>query len=255
MGYDLHITRAIREYESGRFPILDDEVTAAVRAASDLVVPADAPRHPGFCFVVWTSSADGEYLLFQDGRLSTKNPGDAFRRRMIELAEHLDAWVTGQDGELYGWDGRRVVHRYGSREAYTRRPRMITRGSASSGMNRRAPITAGEWTALATAQPDFATMTTIEVELPSGPGRIACPPVHCWTGHPSGRPIPFFHDEDLVEVSDADEPTERRMAGLAGALAARVADPEEPEVDPAAACPCGQMTLAACVAQNSGSAS
>ena len=86
MGYDLHITRAMWDHESGRFPVLDAEVMAAVQSASDLVIPADAPRRPGFCFVLWTTSASDEYLLFQDGRLSTKNPSAAFQRRMIELA-------------------------------------------------------------------------------------------------------------------------------------------------------------------------
>jgi hypothetical protein len=252
MGYDLHITRAIWDYESERFPILDAEVVAAVHTASDLVIPSDAPRHPGFCYVLWASSASEEYLLFQNGRLSTKNPSDALQRRMIELAERLDAWVIGQDAELYEWDGNRVVQRWRSREAYAGRPRLITRGSTSSGMNSQAPITASEWTALVGAQTDFETTTSIEVELPSGLRRIACPPVACWTGHPSGRRVPFFHDEDLIEVSDADEPTVRRMAELAAVLAARVADPNEPERDPAAACPCGRTTLAACVARHSG---
>lgn len=102
--------------------------------------------------------------------------------------------------------------------------------------------------ALTAAEPDFETVSSIEVELPSGLRRIACPPVDYWTGHPSGRPVPFFYDEDLIEVSDADEPTERRMAELATALAARVADPDEPEWDPAAECPCGRTTWADCVA-------
>jgi hypothetical protein len=229
MGYDLHITRAIRFYESDRFPILDAEVVAAVHAAPDLVTPPDAPRHPGFCYVFWSSSASDEYLLFHNGRLSTKNPSESFKRRMIELAEHLDAWVIGDDAELYERDGERVDPRWRSRESYHPRQRLITRGAVFSGTNSsRDAIRAGEWTALAAAQPDFTMMSSIEVELPSGLRWITCPPVNCWTGHPSGRPVPFFHDEDLIEVSDTDEPTERRMAELAAVLAARVVDPDEP---------------------------
>lgn len=223
MGYDLHITRAIWNYESERFPILDEEVTAAVDAAADLFTPAEAPRHPGFRYVFWTGSATEEYLLFQEGRLDTKNPSDAFKRRMIELGERLNAWVIGQDAEVYQWDGNQVSYRWRSQEEYHTRTRLITRGSVHSGRNDADPIRADEWTALAAAQPDFARMTSIEVELPAGPARIACPPVHCWTGHPSGRPVPFYHEEDLIEVDDADEPTEHRMAELATALRARVA--------------------------------
>ncbi|MFC4072447.1 hypothetical protein [Actinoplanes subglobosus] len=132
MGYDLHVTRAIWDYESPRFPILDDEVVAAVRAAADLVVPEDAPRRPGFCYVFWAGSASEEYLLFQDGRLSTKNPEDAFVRRMTELAGELDAWVIGQDAELYDWDGTSVVRRWRGREAYARRKRLGIRPGGPS---------------------------------------------------------------------------------------------------------------------------
>jgi hypothetical protein len=228
MGYDLHITRATWDYESGRFPILDAEVVAAVHGAPDLVIPPDAPRRSGFCYVLWTSSESDEHLLFRDGRLSTKNPSDAFLRRMVELAECLDAWVTGDDAELYEWDGSQVVQRWRSEEVYARRRRMISRGTAFSGMNGHDPISLSEWTALAAAQSDFEMMTSIEVDLPSGQRQIACPPVACWLGHPSRGPVPFFHDEDLIEVYDVDEPTERRMTALATALAARVADPDEP---------------------------
>ncbi|WP_127502976.1 hypothetical protein [Actinoplanes solisilvae] len=249
MGYDLHITRAVWYSESGRFPILDAEVVAAVEAADDLVTPGDAPRRPGFCYVVWSLSASNdEYLLFQDGMLSTKNPTEAFRRRMTELAARLDAWVVGQDGELYEWDGGQVEVRWRSREEYATRRRLISRA---------AKIPASEWMALAANQPDFATMTTVEANLPSGTRQIECPPVACWTGHPSGRSIPFFHDDydDVVEVTHADELIERRMGELATVLGAEVQDPDAP-ADPNSACPCGKNTLAECVkaAQSTGEA-
>jgi hypothetical protein len=77
------------------------------------------------------------------------------------------------------------------------------------------------------AQPDFATMTRIETTLPSSVRWIPCPPVAGWTGHPSGRPMPFFLDRDVIEVRHADRPTVRRMATLAASLAAKVLDDED----------------------------
>jgi hypothetical protein len=46
-------------------------------------------------------------------------------------------------------------------------------------------------------------------------------------GHPSGRPVPFFFDIDVIEVRHADGPTLRRMMALAASLAAKVLDDED----------------------------
>jgi hypothetical protein len=225
MGYDLHITRAIWSFDSSRYPILLAEVDAVVRDAPDLVIPDDAPRREDLCFVEWTG---GEGLLmFDNGRLRTKHPRDELVRRMTELAARLDAWVIGDDGEVYEWDGERVVTRQRDPEAFVMKARYLTRGTYSSGMNPRAPIRPEEWERLAAAEPDFRTMTRIEATVPSGRRWIACPPVTCWTGHPSGRPVPFFHDRDVIEVRRADEPTIRRMRQLAETLAATAVDDDD----------------------------
>jgi hypothetical protein len=229
VGYDLHITRAFLSFDSERYPILGTEVDDLVRDEADLTIPPGSPRHPDFCYVVWESGApDGDdYLLFRAGRLTTKHPAPGLLRRMTELAARLDAWVIGDDGEVYEWDGNRVVHRQRGPEAFASQPRCITRGTSSSGANGHAPIRPDEWTALVAAQPDFATMTRIETTLPSSVRWIPCPPVAGWTGHPSGRPMPFFLDRDVIEVRHADRPTVRRMATLAASLAAKVLDDED----------------------------
>jgi hypothetical protein len=232
MGYDLHITRAFVSSESERFPILGSEVDELVRGEPDLMIPPDAPRRVDFCFVCWTADASdrGHYLLFQAGRLSIKNPEPGFQRRMIELAARLDAWVIGEHAEVYEWDGDRVVERQRGPEAFAGRRRFITRGTWLGGLNGHAPIRPDEWAALVAAQPDFTMMTSIEARLPSGVRPIPCPAVACWTGHPSGRPVPFFFDEDVIEVGHADKPTERRMAKLAAALAAKTVDDDDQPV-------------------------
>ncbi|BBH71719.1 hypothetical protein ACTI_84040 [Actinoplanes sp. OR16] len=219
MAYELHITRAFVSYESERFPILGAEVDALVRRQPDLYVPPDAPRRPDFCYVYW--SDNDHYLLFHDGRLSAKRPSPLFKRRMIELASDLDAWVIGDDAEVYELDGETVTDRNRARSPL--RKHLITRGDGNP------VIRADEWAVLVAAQPDFTTRSTIEAELPSGTRDIPCPPIDCWTGHPSGRPIPFFFNDDEVfnhneeiEVRDADEPTVHRMTELAAALRAHV---------------------------------
>jgi hypothetical protein len=232
MGYELHLTRAILSYESERFPILGPEVDALVAGEPDLVIPADAPRRPDFCYVVWPARGPvrEHYLLFQDGRLSVKHPEPEFVRRMVELAARLDAWVIGDDAEVYGWDGEQVVSWQRGVEAFAQRRRFLTRGTWLGGLNAGAPIRPDEWAALVAAQPDFTPMTTIEATLPSGIRPIACPPVPAWTGHPSGRPVPFHFDEDVIEVRDADEATERRMVELAAALHAKAVDDTDREL-------------------------
>jgi hypothetical protein len=232
MGYDLHITRAFVSYESERFPILGAEVDELVRAEPDLTIPPDAPRRPDFCYVFWTADAPGtdHYLLFHQGRLSIKHPEPAFQLRMMDLAAHLDAWVIGDDAEVYERDGDRVVRRQRGREAFAGQRRFITRGTWLGGANRHVPIRPDEWAALVAAQPDFTMMTSIEAILPSGIRLIRCPAVACWTGHPSGQLIPFFFDEDVIELRHADKPTERRMVKLAAALAATAVDDDDQPV-------------------------
>ncbi|MEU4692411.1 hypothetical protein [Actinoplanes sp. NPDC023714] len=214
MGYELHITRATVAYESERFPILGAEVEALVREQPDLTIP------PDLRYVSWAGG--GHHLLFQDGRLSVKDPEPAFRRRMIELAEKLDAWVIGDDAEIYEYDGVKLTER---RRTHDVRRHFITRGDD------RPIIRADEWATLIGGRSDFITMSTIEAELPSGTRAIPCPPIDCWTGHPSGRPIPFFfNDDDLffhnqqIEVRDADGHTVHLMRQLAATLDATVTD-------------------------------
>ncbi|WP_436534731.1 hypothetical protein [Actinoplanes sp. HUAS TT8] len=218
MGYELHITRAFRSWETARYPIADAEVVDLVRAEADLTIPADAPRRDGFAHVTWSVVlAEREHhLLFQDGCLSVKHPEDVFVRRMIELAARLDAWVIGDDSELYEWDGLGIAQRdrdwvaIGARGRYLRRP--------------GAPIRADEWAELVAAQSDFVMTTRVEATVPSGRRWVDCPPVPAWTGHPDGRLVPCFHDDDTVEVEDADGPVDERMRALAATLGAVLLD-------------------------------
>lgn len=226
VGYDFHITRAFRWDDSARYPILGTEIDDLVRDEPDVSIPPDAPRRPDFCFLSWDASGD-DYLMFEGGRLRTKNPRPGLLLRMADWAVRLDAWLLGDNDEACERDGEQLVERQRDRAGFAWNPRYLTRGTYNSGMNPDTPIRPDEWMRLAAAQPDFVMTTHIEAILPSGVRAIPCPPVACWTGHPSGRPVPFFHDQDVIEVRVADEPTIRRMRTLAPALAARAVDDED----------------------------
>jgi hypothetical protein len=120
VGYELHITRAFMSFDSERYPILGAEVDDLVRDEPDLTIPPDAPRRPDLRYIDWgAASPHGDFcLLLRAGRLSCARPGPERVRRMTELAARLDAWVIGDDGEVYEWDGIRIVDRQRDPEAF-----------------------------------------------------------------------------------------------------------------------------------------
>ncbi|MFC4066448.1 hypothetical protein [Actinoplanes subglobosus] len=196
MGYDIHITRAVPFYLDHRYPIAASEVRSLVRDTADLVIPDDQAAG-SFQILV----GDDSWLAFTGGRLHTKNPGDPMIRRMIEIATALDAWVAGDEDEIYTWENGEVT----SDEADLPEITPIT-------LDR--PVTAEEWAAHVAATPDLDWFTRVEAVLPSGRRWIDCPPVACWTGHPGGRPVPFFVDEagdGAIEVEEPDDLTLARM--------------------------------------------
>ena len=222
MGYDLHMSRAIMWIDSAWFPILRAEVLGLIERHDDLALPEGYPVDTdtgGFDF----HCLPDDWLWFTGGQIKTKNPEPHLIRRMAELAVELDAWLIGDDGEVYAWDGREVVQRDREPDEYQVERCVITRASGTV-WSWEAPILPDEWMALAQTQPDFDTGTRIEALLPSGPTWITCPPVAHWMAHPSGRPLPFLPFQDVVVVRDRDPATVRRAGLLAAALGAHVTD-------------------------------
>ncbi|HEY7225147.1 MAG TPA: hypothetical protein VH561_16360 [Micromonosporaceae bacterium] len=224
MGYDLHISRAPAWIQSRRYPILGEELIDLVRREPDLAF--EMPGEPNPEHFLLTVGTD-DWLHFWNGQLQTKHPGEALTRRMIELATTLDAWVYGDDGEIYQWDGTAVKARQPELAEMPFPSYHLTRHTVPGGFNAQAPIPEREWLDLVASLPDFTVMTRVRARLPSGLRWIACPPVACWTAHPSGEPVPFFHDRDLIEVSKPDEATLSRLCELAPPLGAAVLDGRE----------------------------
>jgi hypothetical protein len=211
VGYDLHISRALQWTDSGFFPIPASDVVSLVELSADLTLRDEAEGGLTVDCLGWS-------LRYAEGELSAKQPPDPVLRRMLDLAAELDAWVTGDDGEVYERDGGSGVRRRErDEEDLPGDPLYLSRDDLDAD-----PISNEEWLAAAGEQADFRIDTTIRAKLPSGVAWIPCPPVACWTGHPSGDPVWCFHDEDLVEVRGDDPDTVRRMTALAVGMGAEV---------------------------------
>ncbi|RSM54881.1 hypothetical protein DMB66_36605 [Actinoplanes sp. ATCC 53533] len=199
-----------------RFPLQAAEVLDLVHRAPDLDVPT-APKPSSEIFPVTVGEDD--WLLFSDGELRTKHPGEPLIRRMLALAATLDAWVLGDDDHIYAEERGEIV----VRSAVLADLPYPTYFIARSGK-----IGAAEWAGVIGTQSDFGWWDRVEARVPSGFTWFSCPPVACWAGHPSGKPIPFFLDEyeQGIEVFQPDAATLARMRALAQLLdAAVVRDP------------------------------
>ena len=174
--------------------------------------PTDDPNRT--FWIDWRPN--GEFMC-HNGEIKTKNPDDITIRRMIEMAGVLDAWVVGDDPWIYSIaPSGDVIERQPTKDEIARlAPHYITRGSTSGGFNEERPIMRQEWMNLVTTEQDFIIAAEVDARVPSGIKRIGCPPVATWIGHPARRKVPFFFDDDLVEVEAADTATLHRMIELA----------------------------------------
>jgi hypothetical protein len=221
MGYDLHLTRALFWPDRERFPIRAAEVTALVEREADLALDGPGEFDPTMFFV---RVGPDDALQFWRGGLSAKTPQRPLIRRMVEIGHLLDAWVIGDDGEYYGWNGE-VTAREPTREELPGPAYLLVGAASPRGYSWEAPILEQAWLELVSAQADFTVMPWVQARLPSGRTWIPCPRLAYWNGHPTGRPIPFFFDQDHIEAT-ADPATLARLRELAPVLDARVLDEE-----------------------------
>jgi len=236
VGYDLHISRATFWPYSSYYPILEQEVIDLIDREADLRLE---PNQNGGVsrWITWhdtpadAEESEGEWLQFWRGEIMRKWPSDDMIRRMAGLARSLDAWLTGDDCELYAVnsDGRIASRQRTTEEMHpgfgVHPHRFIVRAGGRYLWESTNPIRHEEWLEVAARQPDFRVTPYVEALLPSGWKTIECPPIAQWVGHPSGKAVPFFQDEyGCVEVHHADPATVSRMTELAPLLGAAVRD-------------------------------
>ena len=124
MGYDVHITRVEEWSESDENPILLDEWFEYIKTDPELRLDGFAAAHlpdggvlvarsPGLA--VWTKWPGHEepdnyaWIDCEDGRITVKNPDTDILKKMFKIAQHFNAIVQGDDGELYGSNGEQIA--------------------------------------------------------------------------------------------------------------------------------------------------
>lgn len=106
MGYDLHITRARDWVDSQESPISKGEWLAYVKADPELRL-CDDPYDMEGATAIWSGPSEHEdpWIAWDGGQLDSKNPDAPLRRKMYQVAQRFNAFLVGDDGELYGPDG------------------------------------------------------------------------------------------------------------------------------------------------------
>ena len=114
MGYDLHITRRTEWYddEQASIDISLEEWLSYIDRDKELElsdnywvkVPGsdtESQVSPGYC--EWTKhpTNDQPGLDYSHGSISIKNPDDITIKKMLTISKALNAYVQGDDGEIY----------------------------------------------------------------------------------------------------------------------------------------------------------
>jgi hypothetical protein len=99
MGYDVYITRKKSWVDETGPVITVDEWLAYVASDHELRLDPASKKH-GVILNIQCSDPD-PWLEWSDGSIYTKNPDEAFRTKMVQIAARLGAKVQGDDGEIY----------------------------------------------------------------------------------------------------------------------------------------------------------
>lgn len=99
MGFDLHITRAENWSENKDQWISSDEWLSVIETDRELTL--DTTNGPFFADWSGDSRYESPWFDWSEGNIFTKNPDKQIVRKMLQLAERLNAKVQGDDGEMY----------------------------------------------------------------------------------------------------------------------------------------------------------
>ena len=124
MGYDVHITRK-KDWSDGDPKIPLPEWVAYLKSDASMRLDGHAEtttpdghtlRYNSEGLAVWMGYSGNRpkgnmaWFDFRDGDVVVKNPDEEVLKKMWQIAQSLHAKVQGDEGEIYGKDGKPVSH-------------------------------------------------------------------------------------------------------------------------------------------------
>ena len=110
MAYDLHIVRTKNWLEASSAPITKQDVDALIASDPELTWSTtdyvDMSDHAGAvtrCFMI-TWRGQPCFWWYRD-QIQCSGPDEAQQSKLVQMAQALDAFAVGDDGEIYGSDG------------------------------------------------------------------------------------------------------------------------------------------------------
>lgn len=111
MGYNLYITRG-NWFDQNKPKIGAEEWISLVQADPELALEMDdtSGQSPGLALnsdsdvlARWPASDEDPFFIYshRSGTIRVKSPGDQTIRKMIQIADELDAFVQGEEDEYY----------------------------------------------------------------------------------------------------------------------------------------------------------
>jgi hypothetical protein len=100
MGYDVHATRAENWADNAGHEIAAQEWLEIIKQDRELI---PSPENGDF-FVIWrgANKYPETWFCWDNGNISTKNPDKATFKKLLQIAQKLNAQIQGDDGEFYG---------------------------------------------------------------------------------------------------------------------------------------------------------
>jgi hypothetical protein len=129
MGYDLHITRKSQSSDEEGPVITEAEWRVVIAEDPELELDLESRCEMAdgeFVFAAWNREPGA--LGWYDGEVTAKYPNEALIRKMVQIAEKLNAKVQGDDGEIYAADGS--AHQPETSDSHPTAPGMIERIAA-----------------------------------------------------------------------------------------------------------------------------
>jgi len=99
MSYNAYITRGKFWAEDQGQEVAAEEWLGIIRTDAELV--HNERNGPYFAVLKEADRCDDSWLDWSDGNIYTSYPKPALQRKMLQIADRLEAHIQGDDGEIY----------------------------------------------------------------------------------------------------------------------------------------------------------